>query len=216
MQPPRPAFLADSPSLRFRRLAWLGLLAVGSAMPAAAAIVLTLPTASTAGSLVITEDIEYTITTTGNLSIIIFDEWVTNDGTRSRITADAFSAAPISYTINAGPPAGGAVSSLVDNTGAVFNHVNHNDGYLFFLSDIPVAAGNTFTLLAATYELSAGSLPVDFNPQANQTFTGNSFLAGRDGARLSSDTSAGAVPEPSQLVLLTGALLPLALRRRRK
>lgn len=197
--------------------------AFGSALSAAtqsqAALIVTLPTASTAGSIVITHDINFTITSAGQATVMYFDEWVTNDGARTTVDPAKVSPASLIYSLNGGSnltvdwnPTG----AFADNTNLGYGSVTVNDGYLQWAgySAIEVAVNDVLTIKAATYTLAAGSLP-GFNPQANQTFTGNAFLGDFSGNLRSGLTPVGSVPEPSCALLLTGALIPLSLRRRR-
>jgi hypothetical protein len=92
--------------------------------------------------------------------------------------------------------------------------LTQNDGYLYMTTPISLSLGDVFTLKAATYTLAANSLPPGFNPQAQQSFTGNMFLINVSGVRLSGDSSAGPVPEPGSTML--GALAGLSLLRRRR
>ena len=174
-----------------------------------AAIVVTLPTATVAGSIVITNDINFTITTAGLVQIVVFDEWVTSDGSNSAISGSAI-APGIAYSVNGGSPAAGIPILFLDNGNGTALDLTANDGFLAFLSS-SVAVNDTFTLKAASYSIAAGSLPPGFNPQGSQTFAGNAFLTDAPGNRLSANA---AVPEPGTTLL--GALAGLALLRRRR
>ena len=60
----------------------LALTVLALAAPSAqSALIVVAPTSSTNGSLTITNDIIFTITTAGNASLFALDEWVTSDGT---------------------------------------------------------------------------------------------------------------------------------------
>ena len=177
-----------------------------------ASIVVTLPTTTTAGSIFITADISYTIAVAGSAALIVFDNWVTPDGSFSFINGASI-APDLAYNINGGPQqsAGWNTTGFVDNVGSSFEGITPADGYLVLGQFITLATNNVLTLKAATYMLAASSLPSGFNPAAAQTFTGSSFLADLEGKRLSALT---VVPEPGATVL--GALAGLTLLRRRR
>lgn len=187
-----------------------------TAAPAFSAIVVTLPTATVAGSIVFTQDINFTITAAGLVQALVFDEWVTSDGTQRSIGGAAFTPRPLTYSLNAGSATGVNISVLNDNLAGTATDLTANDGYIFFNSLLPsVGLNDIFTVKAAAYTIAAGSMPSGFNPQTQQTFTGNAFLGNPEGARLSANTPVGAaVPEPGSLGLL--ALGGLAATRRRR
>ncbi len=171
---------------------------------ATAGIIVVAPTNSTSGSLQITADITFNITTAGSGQLIIFDEWVTSDGSQ----AFANLSPHLSISINGALPIS-RFGTFVDNL--VFNQgqITSNDGYIFLNSSFSVSAGDTVTLKAATYNIAAIS---GFNQQASQTFIGNMFITDGNGTRLSNPV---AVPEPSGLALvLTAGVVGLFLRRR--
>lgn len=189
-------------------------LGLGAATQSQAAIVVTLPTATVAGSIVITDDINFTITTAGQIQGIILDEWVTSNGTQASIAAFFISPDQMSYSINGGSPATASWSGFFDNFSSTFGSITPNDGY-FWSSPITVTVNDVFTLKSAAYNLAPGSLPPSFNPQAEQTFTGEAFLISGSTARLSANTPVGgAVPEPGTAAL--GVLAGLTLLRRRR
>jgi hypothetical protein len=194
-------------------LASLSLLAL-SALPSQAAVIVTLPTPSTTGSLVITNDISFTLTAAlavGNFFEVVFDEWVTSDGGTNTTSITT----PVLLAKN-GTAFTTTFNTINDNLATTTGDITPNDGFLDLGTPQAFAIGDILTLKAATYVLATH--PGGLNPQANQTFTGNAFLAfdyGISGIRISADTSVGAVPEPSRALLLLGGLAGVALRRRR-
>jgi hypothetical protein len=185
-----------------------------SATSAGASVIITLPTVSTAGSLVFTDDINFTISNAGGAVWLVFDESVTNDGTQNSIPSASITSAFLSYSINAGATSGVPISGIYDNLTNFFGDATPNDGFVYFGAPVSVAVNDVFTVKAGTYTLAAGSASANFNPQANQTFTGNAYLADFYAVRLSANTSVGAVPEPSTALLGSLAGLALLLRRR--
>lgn len=188
-----------------------------SAMTVRAAVVVTLPTSTATGSIVFTEDITFTITSEvgGTPGFIVFDEWVISDGSRSAIalTTPYFD---LVYSLNGGPTRRFAMNyaGLIDNYAGTTNSVTPNDGYFGARDLFPLAGGDVLTLKAATYTLPITDI-TSFNPQANQTFTGNVFLINPFGYALSDTVSVGSVPEPSCPLLMMAGLGALTLRRRR-
>lgn len=154
-------------------------------------------------TLHITAPITFNISASGTVQRIIFDEWVTDDGGTTTLTVATPTA--LSYQINGGATQFTTVVGLVDNQHTPGGALSANDGYLSFFP-IPVTAGQTLTILAAT---------ISFNPDAafNQPpsqITGEARLTNGSGTALSAPTS---VPEPS--VIFPGALGVLVLLRRR-
>ncbi len=189
-------------------------LAALSATSADAAVIVTLPTTTEAGSIVITQDINFTITTSGSVRDVVFDEWVTSDGSSEAFFSGSISPNLLSYSLNGGATATVQLSIFRDNE-IISNDITPNDGYLFIGTTVPTTLDDVFTVKAATFTLAANSLPAGFNPQAAQTFTGNAFLTTTLGDRLTANTSVGAVPEPSRALLLLGGLSTLVFRRRK-
>jgi hypothetical protein len=186
------------------RIAILSFAALGvlvlAAPQARAALIVVAPTSSTNGSITITNDITFTISTAGNAQVFALDEWVTSDGAQngSAVSPD------LSVSVNGGAP-GGHPNTFFDNLAMTVGAITPNDGYFYLSNAFAVSAGNTVTLKAATYTLAATP---GFNPQANQTFTGNMFITDDVGNQLSNVVAAGAVPEPSTwTMLLLGGMI---------
>ncbi len=188
-------------------LAASGVLALASR--AQAAVIVLAPTASTPGSFQITNDITFTIGTAGNALVFVLDEWVTSDGAPQNLSP--FSPG-LSVSINGGAPASQGTGNFSDNFTNTVGALTPNDGLIFLNTSFAVSIGNTVTLKPATYSLGALS---GFNPQGNQTFTGNMFMTNSGGVRLSNIVSAGPAPEPSTCALLLLGGLGAAARRRR-
>jgi len=104
---------------------------------------------------------------------------------------------------------------LIDNLTMTQGQMTPNDGLLAIangLDTIPVITGNTLTLRAGSYSLSAVS---NFNPQTNQTFTGNMFVVDSSvaGQRISNIV---AVPEPATNALILAGMATIFATLRRK
>ena len=156
----------------------------------------------------IQSDLVFPITATGNAAVVVFDEWVTSDG--SNTGANILSAGALTFS-RGGTPTQVPLQTLNDNLGRTSGAVTANDGFLFF-SNYAVTTGDTVTLKAGSWSFAGAGA---FNPQTVQTFAGNVFLADPLGARLSSSLPAGPVPEPSQYAQVAGvAVLGWALMRR--
>ena len=181
-------------------------LTVGSAAfaPADAAIIVVAPSAGSPGSLQVTADINFAITTAGRVKWFLFDEWVVSDGAQSV----ANSPSGFSYSQNGGAPASQS-GFFLDNMAATGNDFTPNDGLIILSVGVVVAPGDTFTLKAGLYGVQATS---SFNPQGTQTFTGNMFVTNDSGVRLSGNVL---VPEPTALALCGLGSLVLARRQRR-
>lgn len=159
-----------------------------------AAIVVVAPTESSAGSFVITDDITFSITTSGSASFFVFDDWVATPDSQTSVS---FSPA-LSLSLNGG----GSFTengAFYDNVGFPIGNLTANDGFIQIYSPISVVEGDTVTLKAGAYVLSLGA---GFNPLTNQTFTGDIFVANGSGVQLSSVQTA--IPEPSAAAFLFG------------
>ena len=158
------------------------------------------------GTISIQSDLVFPITATGNAVALVFDEWVTSDG--SLTGANILSAGALTVS-RGGTPTQVPLQKVLDNEGGTVGGVTANDGYLLF-SNYAVTTGDTVTLQAGTWTFAGAAA---FNPQTVQTFEGNVFLANQSGTHLSS--SILAVPEPSQYAQVAGAgVLGWALMRR--
>jgi hypothetical protein len=178
-----------------------------------AAVIVTLPTPTTAGSFVITHDVTFTVSAPSGSSLagFVFDEWVTSDGSLNGFTGGAFSPNSGVYSHNGGSAAG-SINGFMDNIASAAGDLTANDGYILTTQTL-VNLGDTITLKAASYTLAAGSLPAGFNAGVAQTFTGDIWPFSTAAGRLS--PSVPAVPEPSAALL--GGLAGIAgLRRRRR
>jgi len=175
-----------------------------------AAVIVIAPTGSTSGSLQITNDIVFTITSNGNAAFFVFDEWVISDGSMTFSTLSPMA----SISLNGAAPMSKSMG-LIDNLTMTQGQMTPNDGLLAIangLDTIPVITGNTLTLRAGSYSLSAVS---NFNPQTNQTFTGNMFVVDSSvaGQRISNIV---AVPEPATNALILAGMATIFATLRRK
>ena len=171
-----------------------------------AAVIVVAPTAGTPGSFQITNDVTFTITTSGTARVFLLDEWVTSDGSR---TFASYSPALL-LSINGAAPVSFGTAIFVDNFAGVIGQITANDGYFYTANDIPVAVGDTMTLKVGTFSVAATS---GFNPQATRTFIGNMFVTDVNGVKLSNTVG---VPEPAAAaLLLVGASAGLLRRQRR-
>lgn len=183
-------------------------LGLSAASQSQAAIIVVAPTATTSGSLTITQDITMVVTSPGEARFVALDEWVTAD---AAFTAGNLGSS-VSYSINAAPPITNLGFQMVDNAGSLSAPLTPNDGVIFLSLGVPttVAAGDTVTLKSATYSIAPQA---GFNPMTSQVFTGDVYL-GDYFNRMSANTPVGPVPEPGTAAL--GALAGLALLSRRR
>jgi RNA polymerase subunit RPABC4/transcription elongation factor Spt4 len=172
---------------------------------ASGVVIVVAPTSDTSGSLQITQPISFPITQSEDAWILVFQNWVTSDGT-SRF---ANLAPDLAFSLNEN--ANTVTGIISDNLAFSTFDMAPNDGYLILDGGVSVVSGDTLTLSAGTYTISAVG---DFNPQTTQSFTGNMFVADVNGSRISEIV---AVPEPSAYAAVLGVVsLALLLRRRRR
>jgi hypothetical protein len=190
------------------------LFTVSDSVCANAAIIVTLATPSTTGSVVFTQDISFTVTTAGQFDRIVLNEWVISDGNLNEAPG-GFLPSLLNYNLNGGPVLTVGLNGIADNYAVTTNEVTHNEGYIQISPPISLAVNEVFTVKAATYVLGTGSIPAVFNSQGNQSFTGGAFLSTNLGVRLSDMTPLGAVPVPSRTILLAIGLASMMSRRRR-
>ena len=163
-------------------------------------------------TLAFTNPFTLTITASGNASYLVFDEWVTSDGSQTSATASTNQT--LSYQINGGTTQSIGVSLLYDNLSRTVGAATANDGILSFGGSIAVTAGQTLTFLPSSATFASGGTA--FNPPPS-AFTGNAFLIDGSGTAYSALGSVGAVPEPSTWALLgIGAVGTGVVARRRR
>ena len=161
-------------------------------------------------SLQITESITFSIpsTYTGTLNNLVFDEWATSDGGRTRLVP--VGPKQLSHQITGqGELASKDIVYLYDNRAAVAGDINQNDGFFTFQA-IDASSMETITFLPATYSFTWVN---GFNPDLEGLiFTGNVFLADHSGNQIG---SAVAVPEPATFLLPSLVALFVLFKRRR-
>ena len=166
-------------------------------------------------TLSITTPFTLTISTSGDIVAVAFDQWVTkSDGTRTPAQTSP-SGQAVSYQINGGPIQMMAIAELTDNTSNTQGALLPNDGYLYLETQITVTVGQTLTFLPGTTTFASGG--ANFNPPP-AAFTGNAFVADGNGVALSGNTSVNTAPEPTTCAIVglgVAGLLGLFLRRRR-
>jgi hypothetical protein len=197
----------------------IALLAAGASCPnssaaiASAAIVVGGPTTTSTGTLVITQDIVYTLTSGGFPAALVLDEWTASNGESITTYTDLLT--PLKFTLNGSPVTTISSTGLGDNVTSPNNDFTIHDGF-FIINGIPrVVAGDQLTLKAGSYVLSKTN-PAQgvFNPLATQTFTGNTFLTNSAAGRISSNGQV--IPETSSALLLVASCGFLLFRRIRR
>ncbi len=190
-------------------------LLLATAQIGSSAIVLTgnFSTGTPKPTLTFQEDLTFTVTGTGNVTFLIFDEWTTADSSATSLTPSP-SPQNLAYQLNANSATSSNIITFADNTAATYLGVTPNDGYLS-IAPIAVITGDTFTVKAGVYTFNFSS---GFNPLlsgADSIFTGNVFLKSNSGSISNLVNVPASVPEPSAL-LLSGLGAQTLLRRRRK
>jgi hypothetical protein len=168
-----------------------------------AAIVVSAPTRTASGSVLIQQDVTFGITEGGVMQTIVLNDWVTSDPLKTSSIATP----SISLSINGGS-AQFFPGVFFDNSAGTFNDFTPGDGYFFLTSGPSVLSGDTITVHAATYTLQAAQ---NFNPLATQSFNGQMFLGDNNGRRLSEIV---AIPEPACFGFLSVGLLYFGRRSR--
>ncbi|MEM0967382.1 MAG: PEP-CTERM sorting domain-containing protein [Verrucomicrobiota bacterium] len=166
----------------------------------------------------ITEDIDFTITANGLVREFVFVDWVnSSDGGQSGIGGvPGFPPQNILYELE-GAPGTAALNNITDNA-IPRGDLTATDGFISISTfppstEIPVTIGQTLTLKAATYTFGSN---VNFNSEiVAGFFTGDMFLADRNGNRLSDNTFVP-IPEPSSALLLGGFACAFAMLLRRR
>jgi hypothetical protein len=171
-----------------------------------AAIIVVAPTASTAGSFQITQDIVFTVNTSAAAGKkgFVLDNWLVSDNS----ALGSFVSPDLVYLVN-GSSFTSPSTAFYDNFGQSLGNLTANDGYIW--SDMTaLTAGNTVVFKAGTYSLAA---VVAFNPLATQTFTGDVFMINGSNVRISNIVTLP-VPEPGAVSLLALGAIALVSRRR--
>jgi hypothetical protein len=192
------------------------LLVVGSICPhVTAAIVVGGPTTSSTGTLVITQDIVYTITTNisaGAPFALVLDEWTTSN--TDIVTTYTDLQTPLVFSLNGNIVTSVTSTGLGDNVTSPNNDFTIHDGFFIIYTVPRMVIGDKLTLKAGSFTLSkTNSSQGVFNPQATQTFTGNTFITNSGAGRISNVV---AVPEPGNVFLGLTTCVLLVARRSRK
>lgn len=157
------------------------------------------------GTLIFDNDITFTVNSTDNFQFVVFDEWTTSDGDLDVV--DLLGGSVFSFSINSVNNTDSA--RLFDNLASTINDITANDGYVLTNFSHAVNAGDTITVKAGTYSLSANP---NFNPAlANSSFNGQMFLANSNGNRISN-----VVPEPASVATIAVFCLGVISGRRRR
>lgn len=164
---------------------------------------------STAGdaSVQITQNVTLTVTTAGNFSGLVFDEWVATDDSVNQVDMS-----DLTFSLNGGAAQFTQSTSLIDNYNNTFSSLTPNDGFFFF-DPILVSLGDTVTFSVQTVS-NTGAI-AGMNPALDgPPFSGQAFLMDSNGNRISNLTP---VPEPATAgLLLGGVALGLLYFRRRE
>lgn len=170
-------------------------------------------TGTPAPTLTISAPFSLSITATGSIVAIVFDEWAPTDGTRNFVFPP--NGGTINYRINGGPLQTIGYGALADHFNDTVGSSTPNDGYMSFIgSGLSVTAGQTVTFPAQTLGFVTFGANPDFDPNLPPVFSGLIYATDSGARNL---TSANPAPEPGTWALLgVGAgLLGLVRRRRR-
>lgn len=185
---------------------------LAAALPSQAAIVLSgnFTTGTPTPTLTITEDIEFTMVSSGTSGLLVFDEWTTSDGSSTYLSNEP-DLQTFFYSINGDPDTVGYISGLVDNNVTASGDLTANDGG--FYMEFTANAGDKVTIRAGSFTFVGGG--AGFNADLNgKTFSGNAFFLGVGGDSNTRITNIVPVPEPS-LTMLCAIGLSAFLRRKR-
>lgn len=158
-------------------------------------------------TITITDELIFTIETTGEFRSLIFNQWLDSAGSS---TASSIGAPmEFNYTIN-GSLGSHNWANLRPNLVGVVNDVSPRDGRLLtFGPGISVNATDTLVIKPGSWTFPGAP---DFDPQlVNLNFDGDVFLVNSSEQRISNVTQA---PEPSAAMLFTLGSIVFFLRRR--
>lgn len=119
------------------------------------------------GTIQITTDVSFNITSTDGAVSLIIDEWVNSDGGPAAATMD-----DLSYQINGGPIKLTTGTAFQDEASITQGNITPNDGLIAFDS-IAVSAGDILTIKSGSFDFPGH---VAMNAGLLGTFTGDLFL----------------------------------------
>ncbi len=194
----------------------MSLIASQTSQEAEAAIVIHGPTRTTTGTLEITQDLVYTITTNltggGGPWALVMDGLMPAGSIDSGSTYSDLSS-PLVFLLNGNPLGGIWYTSLLDNVTGGSNSTSKGDAFFYILDTPNLVAGDKLTLKAGSFILgTTSSIQGTFNPLSSQTFTGDTFIVNVGAVRISNLVPA---PEPGSALLGSASCGLLLLRRRR-
>jgi hypothetical protein len=186
----------------------LSLLALGLTMSgiSQAAIIVTPPTSSTAGSFTITEDITFTVVNSYGLNgffIILDDFAATSDGTQTFVSITD----SVPYSVNGTPFS--STGYFVDNLDQSIGSVTPNDSYFYVDTSTFYQAGDVVVVESGTYAIAPTT---DFNSLVSGTFSGTAIAVDNGGNVLTNVTS---VPEASSSLMALAGVAFMGIRRRK-
>lgn len=155
------------------------------------------------GQVVFARDFTFTLTgsiNVGNTMVMVLDEPATSDGIRDRYPTEAGS--PLDLTL--GSTDYEVAMELTDNFTSTSGEIGVNDAFVRWTMPASLSSGTVVTVRAGTYLFDSAVVPGgSMNPGLTAApFTGNLFLTGPTGTRISADVSA--VPEPSEYAMAAG------------